>query len=110
MTNPAAVNRPLTDAERTLIKQVCIWSVAEQKGITDEMASAALERLIEREGIFMEGDAHDVWVKRGTPAKPGRVLIHCTREWLSFYASNPDEPIDFYEHMVLLDDNEDGTA
>ena len=55
-----AINRPLTDDEHTLIAQLCIWVVTDQTGVTDQAAADALDDLIERHGLYMEGDAHDV--------------------------------------------------
>ena len=102
--NLAAVNRPITDDERTLIKQLCIYCVADQTGVTNEAAVAALENIIETEGIYMHGDSYNVWVKVGTEGdgKDHRTLVHVTREWLAFYAANPDEPLDFDQHRVFI--------
>lgn len=97
---PAAINRPLTDEERDLIRQVAIWLVAEQHGITDEQAADYLEYLTECRGLYMQGDDRNVWVKTGTPDDPtSYTLVHFTREWLAFFASHSDEPIDLRKYV-----------
>lgn len=100
---PAAINRPLTDDERDLIKQCAIWLVAEQHGFTDEQAAEYLEYLIERRGLYMHGDDQNVWVKTGKPDDPtSYTLVHFTREWLAFFASHPGEPIDLRKYVKEL--------
>lgn len=100
---PARIDRPLTDAERTLIKQLMIATYATKYGVSEETAADALDALIESNGIYMEGDSLNVYVRVGTPGdgKPHHVLLHVTREWLSFYASNPDAPINLDEHLTM---------
>jgi hypothetical protein len=78
-----AIERRLTDDERELIMQLAIWTIAEQTGVSDQAAADALDDLIEREGLFHVGDAHDAYIKTG---KYGHTIVHATREWLAFYA------------------------
>jgi len=99
---PARIDRPITDDERTLIKQLCIAAVANQTGVSEEAAADALDDLIEKHGMYMEGDTQNVYVRTGTPGDgKNHVLVHVTREWLSFYASHPDEPINLDDHLTM---------
>ena len=84
---PAAVNRPLTDDERHLLTQLTIWVIAEQTGVTDDEAAQALNDIAREIGIHRQGDNIDVHVITGN----GHVLLHCTREWLAYWAHTEEE-------------------
>jgi len=103
----APINRPLTDAERDLLNLLAIRVIADQTGVTDQAAADALDDLIERDGLYLEGDAHDVYVKTGTPGDgPNHVLVPATREWLAFHAEQP-EAIDLDRHRHPIDNDEE---
>ena len=107
MTDKAApINRPLTDDERHLLNMLAIRVIADQTGVTDQAAADALDDLNEREGLYLEGDSTDVYIKAG---KHRHVVVHATREWLAFFAANPDEPIDLdkYCHPIEDEDTEE---
>ncbi|MGO9927141.1 MAG: helix-turn-helix domain-containing protein, partial [Mycobacterium sp.] len=78
-----AINRRLTDDERDMMRQLAIWSVAEQTGVSAQEAADALDDLNERVGLILEGDAHDAYMK---DSEHGHVIIHVTREWLAYWA------------------------
>jgi hypothetical protein len=78
-----AINRRLTDDERDLMRQLAIWSVAEQAGVSAQQANDALDDFNRRVGLILEGDAHDAYMKSG---EHGHVIIHVTREWLAYWA------------------------
>lgn len=84
--NPAAINRRLTDPERALLAELTVWVTAEQTGVTNDEAARALERLNNDVGIRMEGDNIDVNVTCN-----GHTILHCTREWLAYWAHTDEE-------------------
>lgn len=100
MTTP--INRPLTDAERSLINALAIRVVAEQGGTTPETAAAALDAFTADGEVFLQGDATDVHlVVAGSP------IVHVTREWLAFHAEHP-EAIDWQRHGRVIPSEQDG--
>lgn len=87
MTEPVPVNRPLTDAERSLLLYLAVRTIADQMpGWTHERAATALDELAERGEVHLRGDAVDVHVR-----VRGRDLVHATREWLSFMATASEQ-------------------
>lgn len=86
---PAAVNRRLTDDERHLLTQLTIWVIAEQTGVTDDEAAQVLDDINRDIGLHMQGDNVDVQVITGN----GHVLLHCTREWLAYWAHTDAEEL-----------------
>jgi hypothetical protein len=89
-----AINRPLTDDERSLLMQLAIWTIAEQTGVTDQAAADALDDLNEREGLFFCGDSKDAYITAG---ERHHVIVHAERDWVSFHAQHP-EAIDLKKH------------
>lgn len=87
---PAPINRPMTDDERTLVKQLAVATITGQTGASDKAAADWLGRLTDREGLHLTYDTRDAYLRTDA----GKVIVHVTREWLAFYAANPDEPID----------------
>lgn len=81
---PSAVNRPLTDDERRLLRQLAIWNVAEQNGVDAREAADALDDLIAREGMVLQCDACEANLR--VRDEDGPVIIHATREWLDYWA------------------------
>ncbi|UHJ58030.1 hypothetical protein LT337_15635 [Mycolicibacterium fortuitum] len=86
---PAAVNRRLTDDERHLLTQLTIWVIAEQTGVTDDEAAQVLDDINRDIGLHMQGDNIDVQVITGN----GHVLLHCTREWIAYWAHTDAEEL-----------------
>lgn len=85
--NPTPINRALTDAERTLMAHLASAVLAQQLGITVDLAAHQLKHYPGE--IHLRGDAIDCEL-----TLDGTVVVHCTREWLAFFASHPDEVID----------------
>ncbi|WP_210687513.1 hypothetical protein [Mycolicibacterium sp. GESEQ-9] len=100
MTTP--INRPLTDAERSLINALAIRVVAEQGGTDLETAAAALDTFTEEGQAFLQGNATDVHL-----VVAGNPIVHVTREWLAFHAEHP-EAIDWERHGRLIPRSQDG--
>lgn len=96
----AAINRPMTDDERELMMQLAVWVITEQTGASDKAAADWLDDLNEREGMTLEYDTRDAYIKTSA----GKVILHCEREWLSFFANHPDEPVDVAEYAVWFKD------
>lgn len=97
----AAINRPMTDDERELMKQLAVWTIAEQTGASDKAAADWLDDLIDREGMTLEYDVRDAYIKT---IAHDRVIVHATREWLAFFAAHPDEPVDVAEYACWFKD------
>ena len=94
--NPVAINRPITDEERTLMAHLAAAVIAKQTNTTIEIAADALKNY---EGeIHLSGNNIDCYM-----TLDGKVLVHVTREFLAFYASNPDEVIDLDKYAVVID-------
>ena len=84
MTEP--FDRPLHDAERSLLGFLAARTVAEQDGCTLDEAFDALSRAAGEGQVVLDGDAVDVRI-----ILRGKVLVHCARDWLAFRASWPGE-------------------
>lgn len=85
---PAAIDRRLTDDERQLLADLTVWCIAEQKSVTDDEARTALADLNEKGGLYMSGDAVDAFVRF---SESGKVIVHCTREWLAYWAHTEEQ-------------------
>lgn len=82
MTTRVRVNRGLTDPERSLLSYLAVRTVADQVPCSEEAAADALDELAGRGLMHLRGDVYDAYVTAN-----GHVLVHCTREWLSFMAT-----------------------
>ena len=85
---PAPINRRLDDDERNLLLQLTIWAIAEQFQVSADDAQKALDKFNRESGLYMSGDAVDVYVKT---TENDHVLVHCTREWLAFHAHSGEQ-------------------
>lgn len=101
MSQPGAVRRRLTDEERHLLGHLAAVVLAQQTGAPLTAAVGALEDLADEGRISLTGDDYDVHMK-----VDGKVLVHCTREWLSFFASHPDEVIDLDRYCTYYKDGD----
>ncbi|RUP28758.1 MAG: hypothetical protein EKK51_22540 [Mycolicibacterium sp.] len=86
---PAAINRPLTDDERSLIGHLAAAVLSQQTGSTIEVAADVLGQFADEGKMMLRGDAYDAYLEVN-----GKVLVHVTREFLAFFAANPNEVID----------------
>ena len=80
------IDRPLTDPERGLLAYLAAETVAEETGISLAAAGSLLNELAGRGQVHLAGDGLHVYVTAA-----GRVLVHVTREWLSFEALADEE-------------------
>lgn len=87
MSQPAAINRPLTDRERALLDELARWVIVEQKGWTDAQAVDWLEATNNKVGIHRHGNTTNAYVSTGD----GRLLLHVTREWLAYWAHTDEQ-------------------
>lgn len=94
---PAPVNRPLTDPERHLIAHLAAAVLAQQTGCTIEVAADVLGTYADEGRMHLKGDSVDCHL-----TVDGKVLVHVTREFLSFFASNPDEVIDLDKYATYF--------
>jgi hypothetical protein len=85
MTDILLIDRPLTDPERSLLAYLSVQTIVEQTSFDWQTVVDALKDCAGRGEVTVCGDAVDVRLK-----VCGRVLVHCTREWLSFYAHAPE--------------------
>jgi hypothetical protein len=107
---PAAINRPLTDDERDLMRALTVRVIADQSGIPHtaddcracSVVATVLDEFAERGEVHLYGDAVDCYMAVG----PNEKLVHATREWLAFFAANPSEPIDLDHYRRPLPDDE----
>lgn len=105
MTNPAPINRPVTNDERALMVILAVRVLADQSGIphtaTDcpacTASAAALDRFAKEGRVHLRGDEFDCYLDVG----PTAGLVHATREWLAFHAEHP-EAIDFDRHRTTV--------
>ena len=88
MTDTLPIDRRLTDPERDLLAYLAVRTIVEQTGFEWKAVARALGDCAERGEVVIHGDAVDVRLELC-----GRVLVHCTREWLSFYAHFAPEDI-----------------
>lgn len=94
MSNPAPINRPLTDEERDLLNHVIVWQIRENIAlgsgvhVTPESVTAALDDLIERSGMGRRYDEHNVYITVGEQAN---VILRVSREWLTFHAQHDEQ-------------------
>jgi hypothetical protein len=75
------IDRRLTDPERDLLAYLAVQTIVEQTDYEWKTVCRTLGDCAERGEVVIHGDAVDVRLE-----VCGRVLVHCTREWLSFYA------------------------
>jgi hypothetical protein len=75
------IDRRLTDPERDLLAYLAVRTIVEQTGFEWKAVCRTLGDCAERGEVVIHGDAVDVHLEVA-----GRPLVHCTREWLSFYA------------------------
>ena len=87
------INRPLTDAERTVLCQLAIETVAHQTGRDRETVADELDAMT----IFAHGDAHDAYLDAD-----GKTLVHITREDLALAANHPGETL----HAERIEDRD----
>lgn len=92
---PAGINRPLTDDERTLIAHLAVAVLAQQTRCTIETATDVLGQCAAEGKVTLRGDAHDANLEVN-----GTVLVHVTREFLAFFAAHPDEVIDLDKYCT----------
>lgn len=78
------INRPLTDDERHLMRDLAIQVVCTQTGCTPEAAVDALESFAEDGTLILHGDTNDAYLEAA-----GNVLVHAERDWLAFHAAYP---------------------
>ncbi len=99
MTNdqPAPIRRALTDDERRLMAHLASAVLAQQLDLTVEEAAQQLKHYPGE--IRLQGDDIDCEM-----TLDGTVIVHCTREWLSFFASHPDEVIDLDKYARPIDE------
>jgi hypothetical protein len=88
MTDIVLIDRRLTDPERDLLAYLAVQTIVEQTDYEWKAVCRTLGDCAERGEVVIHGDAVDVRVELC-----GRVLVHCTREWLSFYAHFAPEGI-----------------
>jgi hypothetical protein len=102
--NTPAINRPLTDEERSLLNVLTVAAVAKQVGCDLDDAATALDLVAADEGIYREGDAYSVRVLIGRPGdgKRHHTLVNITRELLAFYAHNPSETFDLDRYGTVI--------
>lgn len=106
MSQPAAINRPLTDAERQLMNLLAITVVANQSGIPHTVApcqscavaASVLDEFAEQGEVHVHGDAIDCYMSVGPNVK----MVHATREWLAYHAEHP-EAIDLHRHGRVIE-------
>lgn len=102
---PAPINRPLTDAERSLLLDLAVRVIADQSGIphTDgecrscSVSASVLEEFVDTGQVYAHGDRINCYLDVG----PNRKMVHATREWLAFHAEHP-EAIDLDKHRRPL--------
>ena len=94
--NPAPINRPLTDEERSLMNMLAIEIVAQQTGCDADTAAATLDQLASESEITLR----HVYLEAC-----GKVLVHATREGLAFHAEHP-EAIDPARHAHPISDDD----
>ena len=94
---PVPIDRPLTDAERTLMAHLASAVLAQQIGITVNEAADQLKNYPGE--IHLTGDAIDCYL-----TLDGQTIVHVTREWLAFFASHPDEVIDLDKYAQPIDE------
>ena len=80
-TDIVLIDRPLTDPERSLLCYLSVQTIVEQTGFEWKAVARALGDCAERGEVIMCGDAVDVRLE-----VCGHVLVHCSREWLSWHA------------------------
>lgn len=88
MNTPAAVNRPLTDAERHLINEILEWKIGHniaQQGVhvDPDSVTADLDDLNERTPLQRQYGEHHVHIHTGDP---DQVILRVTREFLAYYS------------------------
>ena len=87
-TQTAAFDRPLHDAERTLLGFLAARTIAEQIGCSLDEAFDALSAAAGEGQVVLAGDAADVRV-----SVRGKVVVHAGRDWLAFRSQWPgDDP------------------
>lgn len=78
------INRPLTDAERNVMNQLAIASVARQTGRDPESVADELDEMT----IRLHGDSKHAYL-----TADGKTLVHITREDLALAANHPGETL-----------------
>ena len=78
------INRPLTDAERTVMNQLAVASVARQTGRDRESVADELDEMT----IRVHGNAKHAYL-----TADGTTLVHITREDLALAANHPGETL-----------------
>lgn len=99
---PTPVNRPLTDAERSLMHHLAAAVLAQQTGVPIEAAQQVLIEDHDNGSLHLVGDAYECRLTLN-----GKTLVHVTREFLAFHAAHPDEVIDLDKYGHPLDPNQD---
>ncbi len=70
MTRPK-INRPLDDAEKSLLCWLTVNNVVQQTGCSWKTAADALDKFVDEGRVFFRGDAFDAYVEVA-----GHTLIH----------------------------------
>lgn len=100
-TNPAAINRPLTDDERSLMNRLAIVVVARETRCTADTAANVLDQHAAEGNVLLRGDAYNAYLD-----VCGKTIVHCARDWLAFHAEHP-EAIDLQRHGDVIADEDD---
>lgn len=97
--NPVFINRPITDDERHLMAHLAAAVLAQQTGVSVETAADTLQNY---DGVIhLKGDAIDCSL-----TLDDHVLVRVTREFLAFFAANPDEVIDLDKYSHTIEDTD----
>lgn len=96
-----AINRPLTDDERSLMNMLAIGVVARETHCTADTAANVLDQHAAEGNVLLRGDAYNAYLD-----VCGNSIVHCTREWLAFHAEHP-EAIDLQRHGRVIPDGQD---
>jgi hypothetical protein len=75
------IDRRLTDPERDLLAYLAVQTIVEQTDYEWKTVCRTLGDCAERGEVVIHGDAVDVRLELR-----GHVLVHCSREWLSWHA------------------------